>query len=149
MLRLTKKSPPLASEIQKAYPVGFRKWCSLAEELGTITEQIQDTHREKWEKMVTLLEEMIKVEAPVQMAQMQSAHARALERMEKKYDATLRILHTKYIKWKSLACTPQTGNSEDSDDGLDNEDSVSGSEDCGDNEGSAKGEGTQNNNITV
>ena len=95
LLRLTKKLLPLASKIQKAYPVELIKWYSLAKELGRITEQIQDTHREEWEEMVTLLEEITKAEVPVQMAQMQSAHARALERMEKKYNATLRTLQNK------------------------------------------------------
>ncbi len=114
--RLTEKFLPFASTIQEAYPVGFEKWGPLAVELGSITEQIQETHGETWEKMITLLKEMIRVEVPIQLARIQLAHAQELERMKRKYEATLRTVHTKYIKWKSLACTPQADDNEDSDD---------------------------------
>ena len=70
----------------------------LAEKLGKVTEQIQQTHAQEWEKMVTLLEELVIVEA-----QIQQAHTKEYKEIEKEYEATLQKVRAKYNKWQTQA----------------------------------------------
>ncbi len=65
--QLTGKFYGVASRIQKAHPEEFGKCGPLVEELGKVLKAIQETHGQEWERMITVLKEVITLEQQTYM----------------------------------------------------------------------------------